>query len=119
VTYANLVLQKSIPFGQGYQLLWVKVNQVLVPAQINLVGNNLYCQWLNETQDEKSSLDDVFLCHGQTTINFGDLQVGVPKTKILRITNINSTPINIKQFAKLQVDELSIDLLKMTDIKGD
>lgn len=37
------------------------------------------------------------------------------KTKVLRITNINAIPINIKEFIKTQVDDVSIELIKVVD----
>ena len=46
------------------------------------------------------------------------MPAGVAKSKFLRITNINSTPMNIKQFLKFQIDELVIELDKMIDAKG-
>lgn len=60
----------------------------------------------------------MFLCQGNQLLEFGDVPAGVAKSKFLRITNINSTPMNIKQFLKFQIDELVIELDKMIDAKG-
>ena len=51
-------------------------------------------------------------------LEFGDIQVGVEKSRVLRIVNINALPINLEQFLKLSLDNLKIDLVKMTDVKG-
>ena len=61
VQYRTMQISSELPFRQGYQLLWLKVNQVLVPAQVTLAASHLYCQFVNETVGHSQN-GDVFLC---------------------------------------------------------
>ena len=48
-------------------------------------------------------------------IHFGDLQIGVPKSKILKIANVNPIAVSLEQAFKSSVDDLSLELEKVTD----
>ena len=52
-------------------------------------------------------------------MDWGELTVGVPKSRYLKVTNINSTPVNFKQVIKRQLDELVLDLIKVEDGHGE
>ena len=51
-------------------------------------------------------------------IHFGDLQIGVPKSKILKIANVNPIAVSLEQAFKGSVDDLSLELEKVTDEYG-
>lgn len=99
-------------------MMWFMVNNVITQAQVVEISNNLYCNWLNDTSVASlKHSENIFPCQSNTELNFGDVAEGALKSKVLRITNINAIPINIKEFIKNQVDDVSIDLIKVVDSK--
>lgn len=55
------------------------------------------------------------MCSSLRDIHFGDLQIGVPKSKILKIANVNPVAVSLEQAFKSSVDDLSLELEKVTD----
>ena len=43
--YGHLTVkqEKEFPFQQGYQLFFIKVNEVLMPATVTFAHHNLFC----------------------------------------------------------------------------
>jgi len=81
-----------------------------------MVNNQLYCQWIVEGVEQK--LEDISLCTGLPTLEFGDVEINKVKTRTLRVTNINPVSIMIDQVTKEELDDLSVELVEVTDFQG-
>lgn len=88
MSYADLVAQKERlkgqqPYQQGYMMMWLKVNNTLVPAQIQLYGKNLYCQWISEPGARDQQQFNATNCMKLQRLDFGSAQAGVPLLQAL------------------------------------
>lgn len=61
---------------------------------------------------------EVTLCHSLRQLDFGKLAVGGQKSRVLKISNPNSVAVSIDQAIKSAVDDLTIELEKVTDRRG-
>ena len=108
-----------MPYRSGQHLVWLRVNHVMVPAQIQIFSRQLLCEWRSDQVHSKdSSSGGVTLCSNLARLEYGVVGAGQERSRILKVWNPNSVAISLDQAINSQLDDVSIELLEVVDRRG-